>query len=87
MPLPNRTEYWKTSNRLQDLNVWVKSFCESHNNCEYLDVFDAILEIANVYLSGNPSAYFDATNHFNAAGQAKFCAALKPEILRIMAAQ
>lgn len=86
MPLPSRTQYWKTSTRLQDLNVWVKDFCEAREKCEYLDVFDNILEIANVYLSGNQSAYFNDSSHFNAAGQAKFCEALKPEIIRILSA-
>ena len=86
MPLPSRTQYWKTSTRLQDLNVWVKEFCEAREKCEYLDVFDNILEIANVYLAGNQSAYFNDSSHFNSAGQAKFCAALKPEIIRILSA-
>jgi len=84
MPLPSRTQYWKTSTRLQDLNVWVKDFCDAREKCEYLDVFDNILEIANVYLSGDQSAYFNDSSHFNAAGQAKFCAALKPNIIEIL---
>ena len=84
MPLPSRTAYWKTSSRLQNLNTWVKNFCEQNENCEYLDVYDDILEIANVYLSGNTSAYFNDGSHFNAAGQAKFCAALKPAIVEII---
>ncbi len=84
MPLPSRTQYWQTTTRLQDLNVWVKEFCDAREKCEYLDVYDDILEIANVYLSGNTSAYFDDTSHFNAAGQKKFCEALKPEIIKIL---
>lgn len=84
MPLPSRTQYWKDTTRLQDLNVWVKEFCDTHENCEYIDVFDNILEIANVYLSGNTGAYFNDASHFNAAGQAKFCAAMKPEIIKIL---
>ncbi len=84
MPLPSRTQYWQTSTRLQNLNVWVKEFCDAREKCEYLDVFDDILEIANVYLSGNTSAYFNDSSHFNAAGQAKFCEALKPEIMEIL---
>jgi len=84
MPLPSRTAFWKTSTRLQDLNVWVKEFCDTHDNCEYLDVWDNILEIANVYLSGKTSMYFADSSHFNSAGQAKFCEALKPRILEIL---
>ena len=84
MPLPSRTQYWQTSTRLQDLNVWVKDFCEAREKCEYIDVFDDILEIANVYLSGNTNAYFNDSSHFNAAGQKKFCEAMKPEIIRIL---
>ena len=83
MPLPARTQYWQTSTRLQDLNVWVKEFCDARDKCEYLDVFDDILVIANEYLSGNTS-YFNDSSHFNAAGQAKFCEALKPRIIEIL---
>jgi lysophospholipase L1-like esterase len=84
MPLPSRTQYWQSSTRLQDLNVWVKEFCDARENCEYLDVYDDILEIANVYLSGNTGAYFNDSSHFNSAGQKKFCEALKPEIIKIL---
>ena len=85
MPLPARTQYWQSSTRLQNLNVWVKDFCEAREKCEYIDVFDDILEIANVYLSGNTSAYFNDASHFNAAGQAHFCKAMKSKIINIVA--
>ena len=84
MPLPSRTQYWQTSTRLQDLNAWVKEFCDAREKCEYLDVFDDILEIANVYLSGDTGAYFNDSSHFNAAGQKKFCEAMKPGIIKIL---
>lgn len=84
MPLPSRTQYWQTTQRLQNLNVWVKAFCEERERCEYLEVFDDILVIANEYLSGNTSAYFNDSSHFNSAGQAKFCEALKPDIIEIL---
>ena len=84
MPLPSRTQYWQTSTRLQDLNAWVKEFCDTREKCEYIDVFDDILEIANVYLAGDTSAYFNDSSHFNAAGQAHFCKAMKQKIISIL---
>lgn len=83
MPLPSKTKFWKDSQRLQQLNVRMREFCEKRENCEYLEAFDAILKIADAYLSGDTDAYFTDGSHFNAAGQAEFLALLKPEILRI----
>lgn len=85
MPLPSRTAYWLVTTRLQQLNVWMKEFCETHDNCEYIDVWDAILGMATAYLGGNQSKYFNDGSHFNAAGQAVFCSALKPAVTAIMA--
>lgn len=84
MPLPSRTQYWQSTQRLQDLNLWVKTFCDERDGCTYIDVFDDILSIANVYLSGNTNIYFDDASHFNAAGQKKFCEAMKSEIIKIL---
>lgn len=84
MPLPARTAFWKTSARLQDLNAWVKEFCDTHEKCEYLDVWEDIQVIADAYLAGDKT-YFADRSHFSAAGQEKFCAALKPAILAMLA--
>lgn len=40
LPLPNRSEYW---NMTQEVNAWIKEYCENHENFYFVDGTDSIL--------------------------------------------
>jgi len=84
MPLPARTHYWMASTRLQDINAHIKEFCDSTNNCEYIDIWDDIMKITNIYLMGNLRNYFEDSYKFNSAGRMKYTSILKKNVLNIL---
>jgi|GEM_PF-1575839 len=59
-PLPGRTEYTQTIERV---NAQMKAFCDAHENCEYVDWYGKVLAYAKEYPTG-----WDTWTHLKQAG-------------------
>ncbi len=59
-PLPGRTEYTQTIERV---NRQMENFCAKHENCEYVDWYGKVLAYAKEYPTG-----WDTWTHLNQAG-------------------
>ena len=83
IPLPTSAVYWRTSTRLQELNQWMKEFCEERENCEFIDVFDDVKKMSDAYYKGERASFLDAS-HFSHEGYKQFAAVLKPAVLNLL---